>query len=70
MNFSNLPLPKAGRTRRKSYAGMSTQSVPPTPLYNIPDNGKAISFHQEQRLMQEHQQRRRGSVPARPSVRI
>jgi hypothetical protein len=66
--FSNLSLPKPGRTRRKSYAGLGTQ--PASKLYNIPDNDKAIDFHQEQKLMKEHLEKRRSSVPARPSVSL
>ncbi|KAK7498405.1 hypothetical protein BaRGS_00010359, partial [Batillaria attramentaria] len=58
--------PKSGRSRRKSYAGISSQGTPSTPLYNIPDNDQPIDFQQEQKLMQEHR-RRRGSVPARTS---
>ncbi|KAL8612213.1 hypothetical protein ACOMHN_048312 [Nucella lapillus] len=60
---------KGTRTRRKSYAGIGVHGAPPARLYNIPDDGKAIDFHQEQRLMQERRlQMRRSSVPARPAA--
>ena len=65
MNF--LSLPKPGRTRRKSYAGIG-HSPPPSNLYGIPEKEKPIDFQQEQQLMKEHLKKRRSSVPARPSV--
>lgn len=69
MSFSNLAPPKqGGRTRRKSYAGVSSQGMPGVPLYSIPDNDKAIDFQQEQQLIRERLQTRRGSVPARTPV--
>ncbi|XP_025093940.1 5'-AMP-activated protein kinase subunit gamma-2-like isoform X3 [Pomacea canaliculata] len=42
--------------------------MPGVPLYSIPDNDKAIDFQQEQQLIRERLQTRRGSVPARTPV--